>query len=193
VALTSDTAATAIVLAGAFTGGFVSGLAGFGTGLVALGIWLHALQPAPAATLVVACSVFAQLLTLPAIRHAIRPSLVWPFVLAGLLGVPVGTALLRFLDPEAFKLGTGLLLVAFSTFLLLHRRPIRLSIGGPAPRTRRSVSRAASSAGWPACPVPCPRSGPACGAGERTRGGPSSRSSTYPSFPRRSSRTWLRD
>jgi uncharacterized protein len=132
VALTSDTAATAIVLAGALTGGFVSGLAGFGTGLVALGIWLHALQPAPAATLVVACSVFAQLLTLPAIRHAIRPSLVWPFVLAGLLGVPVGTALLRQLEPDAFKLGTGLLLVAFSTFLLLHRRPIRLSIGGRA-------------------------------------------------------------
>jgi uncharacterized protein len=120
------------VLAGAFAGGFVSGLAGFGTGLVALGIWLHALPPAAAATLVVACSVFAQLLTLPAIRHAIRPSLIWPFVVSGLLGVPVGTALLRHLDPDAFKLGTGLLLVAFSTFLLLHRRPIRLRFGGRA-------------------------------------------------------------
>jgi uncharacterized protein len=118
------------VLAGAFAGGFVSGLAGFGTGLVALGIWLHALPPAAAATLVVACSVFAQLLTLPAIRHAIRPSLIWPFVVSGLLGVPVGTALLRHLDPDAFKLGTGLLLVTFSTFLLLHRRPIRLRFGG---------------------------------------------------------------
>ena len=66
-------AAAAIVLLGAFAGGFVSGLAGFGTGLVALGIWLHALQPAAAASLVVACSVVAQTLTLPAIRHAVRP------------------------------------------------------------------------------------------------------------------------
>lgn len=29
-----------IVLAGAFSGGFVTGLAGFGTGLTALGFWL---------------------------------------------------------------------------------------------------------------------------------------------------------
>lgn len=128
----SGEAAAAIVLGGAFAGGFVSGLAGFGTGLVALGIWLHALEPAAAASLVVVCSVVAQLLTLPAIWHAIRPSRIWPFVVFGLLGVPVGTVLLRHLDPEAFKLGTGLLLVAFSAFLLLHRRPLRLRFGGRA-------------------------------------------------------------
>lgn len=120
----------AIVLLGAFAGGFVSGLAGFGTGLVALGIWLHALQPAAAASLVVVCSVFAQLLTLPAIWHAIHPARVWPFVLSGLFGVPVGTVLLRRLDPEAFKLGMGLLLVVFSAFLLLNRRPLGLRFGG---------------------------------------------------------------
>ena len=44
-----------VVLGGAFAGGFVSGLAGFGTGLVALGIWLHVIAPAPAATLVALC------------------------------------------------------------------------------------------------------------------------------------------
>jgi uncharacterized membrane protein YfcA len=124
--------AAAIVLGGAFAGGFVSGLAGFGTGLVALGIWLHALQPAAAASLVVVCSVVAQTLTLPAIWHAIHPGRVWPFVAFGLLGVPVGTVLLRRLDPEWFKLCTGLLLVAFSAFLLLSRRPLRLRFGGRA-------------------------------------------------------------
>jgi uncharacterized protein len=120
------------VLSGAFAGGFVSGLAGFGTGLAALGIWLHALQPAAAASLVVACSVAAQALTLPAIWHAVRPGRVWPLVLPGLLGAPVGAALLGRLDPEAFKLGTGLLLVAFSAFLLLNRRPLRVRFGGRA-------------------------------------------------------------
>lgn len=122
----------AVVLCGAFAGGFVSGLAGFGTGLVALGIWLHAVQPAVAASLVVACSVVAQTLTLPAIWRAIHPGRIWPFVVFGLLGVPVGTALLRHLDPEAFKLWVGLLLVAFPSFLLLHRRPVRLRFGGRA-------------------------------------------------------------
>jgi hypothetical protein len=123
-------AEAAIVLGGAFAGGFVSGLAGFGTGLVALGIWLHALPPAVAATLVVACSVVSQTLTMPAIWHAIHPARVWPFVVFGLFGVPVGTVLLRRLDPEAFKLGMGLLLVAFSAFLLLNRRPLLLRFGG---------------------------------------------------------------
>jgi uncharacterized membrane protein YfcA len=157
--------AAAVVLGGALAGGFVSGLAGFGTGLVALGIWLHALPPAAAASLVVACSVIAQSLTLRAIWHAVRPARVLPFVVPGLLGVPVGTALLRHLDPDAFKLATGLLLIAFSAFLLLRRRSVRLRLGG-------------RSAGWRASPAPCPRSGPACGAGGRTRSGPSSSPST---------------
>ncbi len=35
--------------AGALVAGFVSGLAGFGTGLVALGFWLHVIDPLLAA------------------------------------------------------------------------------------------------------------------------------------------------
>src|SRR5260370_399046 len=41
-----DFATYAILLAGALAGGFVSGLAGFGTALMALGIWLYILPPA---------------------------------------------------------------------------------------------------------------------------------------------------
>ena len=42
---------------GALAGGFVSGLAGFGTALMALGIWLYVLPPAIAVPLVLICSV----------------------------------------------------------------------------------------------------------------------------------------
>ena len=54
---------------GARTGltGFVAGLAGFGTGLTALGIWLHVMPPPVAASLVVVCSVAAQVQTIPVI------------------------------------------------------------------------------------------------------------------------------
>ncbi len=34
-----------LIFVGALAGGFVSGLAGFGTGLMALGIWLYVLPP----------------------------------------------------------------------------------------------------------------------------------------------------
>ncbi len=60
-----------LVLAGAFAGGLVSGLTGFGTGLTALPIWLLGLAPPLASPLVVICSLVSQFQTLPAIWHAI--------------------------------------------------------------------------------------------------------------------------
>lgn len=60
-----------LVLIGAFAGGYVSGLTGFGTGLTALPFWLNVVNPVVAAPLVVICSIVAQIQTLPAIWHAI--------------------------------------------------------------------------------------------------------------------------
>jgi uncharacterized membrane protein YfcA len=124
--------ALAVVTAGAFAGGFISGLAGFGTGLVALGIWLHVIPPAPATTLAAVCSVAAQVQTIPAIWHAIDRRRVWPMLAAGLVGVPVGTALLPMVDPDAFRLSVGVLLIAFSGFMLLGRWQPRVTWGGRA-------------------------------------------------------------
>lgn len=124
------TSATIIILAGAFLGGFVSGLAGFGTGLVALGIWLHAVPPALAASLVVICSVTAQSQTIPAIWHAIDLRRLWPMLAAGVLGVPLGVHLLAHVNPGAFRLGVGLLLVVFSTTMLIARGRVAIHWGG---------------------------------------------------------------
>ena len=79
-----DTAAYAILLCGALAGGFVSGLAGFGTALMALGIWLYVLPPALAVPLVLICSVSSQLATLPAMWKLLDFRLAWPFVAGGL-------------------------------------------------------------------------------------------------------------
>ncbi|WP_026379029.1 sulfite exporter TauE/SafE family protein [Afifella pfennigii] len=119
-----------VVAAGALAGGFVTGLAGFGTGLVALGFWLHVMEPAPAATLVAICSVAAQAQTMPAIWHAVDRHRIWPMVAAGLVGVPVGTMLLLRLDIEHFRLGVGLFLIAFSAFMLFGGVRASLSWGG---------------------------------------------------------------
>jgi uncharacterized membrane protein YfcA len=54
-----------ILLAGALAGGFVSGLSGFGTALMALGIWLYIVPPSIAVPLVLICSVSSQISTLP--------------------------------------------------------------------------------------------------------------------------------
>ncbi|MBV9783668.1 MAG: sulfite exporter TauE/SafE family protein [Acidisphaera sp.] len=124
------TATLSVVLAGALAGGFVSGLAGFGTGLVALGIWLHVVTPTLAASLVVVCSVVAQIGTIPTIWHAIDRTRVLPFIVPGLLGVPIGTRLLTYVDPDAFRLGVGIFLLGFSGFMLFGRLVPRVAWGG---------------------------------------------------------------
>jgi uncharacterized membrane protein YfcA len=127
-----DTAAFAILFLGALAGGFVSGLAGFGTGLMALGIWLYVFPPAIAVPLVLICSITAQTLTLLTFRRFIDFKLVWPFLVGGLAGVPLGTMLVAYADPRIFKLSVGLLLLVFPTALYFNRRPIALSFGGRA-------------------------------------------------------------
>lgn len=121
-----------VILAGAFAGGFVSGLTGFGTGIAALAFWLHAVPPVVAAPLVVICSVVAQLQTLPAIWHAVERRLVVPFILPGLVGVPAGAALLPLVPLPAFKVMVGALLLLYCGFMMVYRRDGGLAFGGRA-------------------------------------------------------------
>src|SRR5580700_4498422 len=99
-----STFAFALLLFGALAGGFVSGLAGFGTALMALGIWLYVLPPSIVVPLVLICSIVAQTSTLPGIWRSIDFRLVWPFLLGGLAGVPLGTMMVAYADPGIFKL-----------------------------------------------------------------------------------------
>jgi uncharacterized membrane protein YfcA len=119
-----------IVLVGAFTGGFVSGLTGFGTGISALPIWLYGLTPALASPLVVVCSLIGQVQTLPAIWHAIDFRRCLPFIAGGLVGVPFGAYLLPFISVAVFKLAVGALLVVYCSFTLAGRVRLRVSGGG---------------------------------------------------------------
>jgi uncharacterized membrane protein YfcA len=55
---------------------------------------------------------------------------VWPFLIGGLAGVPLGTMLVAYADPRIFRLSVGALLLVFPTALYFHRRPMALSFGG---------------------------------------------------------------
>ncbi len=118
------------IAAGALAGGFVSGFTGFGMVLTAIGVWLQMLPPGVVAMLVLMCSVASQAASMPAVFHAIEPRRVLPFVLPGILGVPLGAWLLRHLDPVGVRVGVGLLLVFYSSFLLLMRPRGNLEWGG---------------------------------------------------------------
>src|SRR6201989_2705390 len=124
-----DTLNYALLLFGALAGGFVSGLAGFGTALMALGIWLYVLPPSAAVPLVLICSVVAQTATLPSMWKSFDLTLVWPFLIGGLLGVPIGTMLVAHADPNVFKLTVGILLLVFPTALYFSA-PMAFDFGG---------------------------------------------------------------
>ncbi|MGC2315431.1 MAG: sulfite exporter TauE/SafE family protein [Bradyrhizobium sp.] len=130
-----STIALVLLIVGALAGGFVSGLAGFGTALMALGIWLYVLPPSIAVPLVLICSIVAQTSTLPSIWQSIDFRLVWPFLIGGLAGVPLGTMMIEHADPRIFKLSVGVLLLVFPAALYFQRNPLALSFGGRAADT----------------------------------------------------------
>src|SRR3954468_3681855 len=124
------TAAFVLLLLGALAGGFVSGLAGVGAALMAVGIWLYVVPPSVAVPLVLICSIVAQTSTLPSFWRVFDFKLVWPFLVGGLAGVPLGTLLIAHADPVNFKLSVGVLLLVFPAALYLYRSPVAFSFGG---------------------------------------------------------------
>ncbi|MHA1154284.1 MAG: sulfite exporter TauE/SafE family protein [Alphaproteobacteria bacterium] len=125
-----------IIGAGALVAGFVSGLAGFGTGLVALGFWLHAVEPLLAAPLVVICSVVGQLQATATLRRGIQLARLWPFLAGGLLGVPLGVAVLGAVGSSAevasFRAGVGVFLIVYAGVMLALRTLPVIAWGGRA-------------------------------------------------------------
>jgi len=119
-----------VVALGAAAGGFVQGLSGFAFGLVALSFWAWVLDPVLAGPLTVFCSLLGQLLSLGALRRGFEARRALPFIAGGVLGVPLGVALLQRIDPEAFRLAVGLLLVVWCPAMLLARDLPRVERGG---------------------------------------------------------------
>ncbi|OJU42440.1 MAG: hypothetical protein BGN99_11185 [Alphaproteobacteria bacterium 65-37] len=120
----------AIVVAGALAAGFVNGLSGTGYALVALGFWLQAMSPVTAAPLTALSSVAGHIQSLPRIWSGVQWPRLWPFLLAGAIGVPLGTMFLGDLRPQPLKIGVGILLIVYSAWMAFVRRPPIVAGGG---------------------------------------------------------------
>jgi uncharacterized membrane protein YfcA len=96
---------------------------------MALGIWLYVLPPSDAVPLILICSVVAQSWTLPSLWRSFDFILIWPFVIGGLIGVPLGTLVVAQADPNAFKLTVGVFLLLFP-LALYFSKPMAFRFGG---------------------------------------------------------------
>ncbi|HEX5007815.1 MAG TPA: sulfite exporter TauE/SafE family protein [Hyphomonadaceae bacterium] len=120
----------AIVIGGAVLAGFVQGLSGFAFALVALSIWAWGVTPQLAAPLAVFGSLVGQLVALPFTWKGAPIGRIAPFVIGGLLGVPLGVLVLGVLDPAGFKLALGVFLLLYSPAMLLAPSTLAVTWGG---------------------------------------------------------------
>jgi uncharacterized membrane protein YfcA len=123
--------ATLLIIAiGAIVAGFVQGLSGFAFGLVAMSFWVWTIDPMLAAALVVFGSLLGQVLAMFSVRRGFNMARLLPFVVGGLLGIPLGVLVLPLLDANLFKAFLGVLLAVWCPVMLLTPRLPALRIGG---------------------------------------------------------------
>lgn len=120
----------AVVIGGAILAGFVQGLSGFAFSLVALSIWAWMVDPHVAAPMAVFGSLVGQLTTLPLTWRGTDLRRLAPFVVGGLIGVPLGVFLLGVMDPAGFKLALGLFLLLYCPAMFFVPATLAVTWGG---------------------------------------------------------------
>jgi uncharacterized protein len=128
-----DLATFAIVVAAALIAGFTTGFAGFGTGLVASGLWFHALPAPMVPPLVALASVAGQLVGLVTVRKSVDWPRMLPFLIGGMVGIPLGVAALAAVSPSLLRTSVGAFLILYSLYQLIGRRPREIGAWGGKP------------------------------------------------------------
>ncbi|GMG84855.1 sulfite exporter TauE/SafE family protein [Paralimibaculum aggregatum] len=111
----------AVLVAGAAMGGFINGLAGFGTALFALGWWLQIMPPQQAVPVVLLMSVASGIQGCWIVRHAIRWRRLAMFLVPALFGIPLGLSVLDLIDADQLKLVIGGFMLLYGLFFAFRR------------------------------------------------------------------------
>lgn len=121
-----------LLLPACFLASLVSGVAGFAFGAVAVALILPLGPAGVLVPLILAGSIVGQVISLVSLRRGVAWRLLWPFLLAGFAGVPLGTAALHLADPHAFRISLGVVLILFSLYGLLRGETRPVAFGGRA-------------------------------------------------------------
>nr|WP_204733607.1 TSUP family transporter [Hydrogenophaga laconesensis] len=120
----------ALLALGAAVAGFVQGLSGFAFGMVAMSFWVWGIEPRVAAVMAVFGSLTGQVVAVVSSRRPFRMQALAPFLAGGVLGIPLGIAVLPHLNPDLFRLVLGTVLVIWCPLMLLSSRLPRVTRGG---------------------------------------------------------------
>lgn len=127
------------LFAGALAGGFINGLAGFGTALLALGFWLQVLPPGQAVSMSVVMSVISGLQGVWIVRREISANRLrlLRFLLPALPGIPLGAMVLAMISAPVLKLTIAAMMILYGAFFSFRRA--LPAIGRPTPLVDSSV------------------------------------------------------
>lgn len=109
--------------------GVISGLTGFAFALVASGTLLSIRPPVEATALVLACSILSQALSILRLRTWPPRATALAMIGPGLVGAPIGIALLHDLNPEVVKVCVGAFLILYSAGIAMLRADYRVGFG----------------------------------------------------------------
>lgn len=119
-----------VIALGAVVAGFVQGLSGFAFGMVAMSFWAWTVEPRLAAAMSVFGALTGQLLAAFSVRRRFHLTALLPFLLGGVLGIPVGVMLLPVLNVHWFKIVLGTVLVIWCPIMLFSASIPRITHGG---------------------------------------------------------------
>lgn len=123
-----------VIFGGALTAAVASGTTGFAFAIIGMAIWLHVMPATRALPLVVVSSILLNLALVWRLRSDVRLRRLLPFLMGAAVGVPLGVAAVRMLDPEATRTAVGVLLVGYSMYMLMRVQAPVLRLR-PAPAT----------------------------------------------------------
>ena len=123
-----DAIVLGVFLTATFLGAIVSGVAGFGMGVVFAGMWAHILTPIQVAALIVGYGLVTQSYGVWKLRHALNWRRLAPVLIGGALGAPIGALLLTYIDATYLRPAVGVLLVVYSIYGLARPafKPVRV-------------------------------------------------------------------
>ena len=110
-------------LAAVFAAGVLRGLTGFGFSALAVSSMTLWLPPAQVVPLVLLLEVLASVRMLPGVWREIHWDWMLWLVVGNLLGVPLGVALLAYVDADVAKVAIALAVLLFATLLMRDWRP----------------------------------------------------------------------
>lgn len=121
-----------LLVAGAFAAAFVIGAVGFADALILNAVWLHIMEPVAAVPLIVACGIVMHATPLYRLRKSLDFTRLAPFAVFGVLGVPVGTWALDYMEPQLFRTIIGALLMVYGVWVITRPHTSLGEAGGRA-------------------------------------------------------------